>query len=174
MRILPCLAIALVCALPGQAQDAQLVAAAKSTLAKLQSNSFDAEREYCGLLGALPDGRIAATRPRKGRMDSCKPREFSGAAIPVASFHTHGAYDIDADAEVPSSSDILADHEEGLDGFVSTPGGRFWFIDGAAKTARQICGVGCLPQDPDFKAEPAGSVRQSYTLEQIKRREAGG
>jgi len=61
--------------------------------------------------------------------------------------------------------------EDGVDGYVATPGGRLWFIDGQSGRARQICGLGCLTQDPDFKPEIYGPIKQSYTLGEIEQRE---
>ncbi|KMW58716.1 hypothetical protein AIOL_003695 [Candidatus Rhodobacter oscarellae] len=72
---------------------------------------------------------------------------------------------------MPSVSDVLADMEEGLDGYLSTPGGRFWFIDGQTGVSRQLCGLGCLPQDPDFAPGLHGTISKRYTLGQLEARE---
>ncbi|WP_082152671.1 DUF4329 domain-containing protein [Candidatus Rhodobacter oscarellae] len=100
-----------------------------------------------------------------------QPRDPRDAAEIIASFHTHGGFDEDADSEVPSVSDVLADMEEGLDGYLSTPGGRFWFIDGQTGVSRQLCGLGCLPQDPDFAPGLHGTISKRYTLGQLEARE---
>ena len=91
----------------------------------------------------------------------------------LASFHTHGSHHLEADAEVPSSDDFLADEAEGVIGFVSTPGGRFWIIEPELNRVRQICGRDCLPKDPDYEPVSEGRVRVEYTLEQLLDREAG-
>ena len=57
-----------------------------------------------------------------------------------------------------------ADFEEGTNGYVSTPGGRLWFVDGRAREASLICGPRCLTQDPFYV--PDRSVETSYTLEE--------
>jgi hypothetical protein len=63
---------------------------------------------------------------------------------------------------------------EGVNGFVSTPGGRIWFIDQNTGVSRQICGVSCTLVDKDFETEYFGPVKQSYTLKALKAREAEG
>ncbi len=160
--------------LPVQAQDRTLIEAARLTLEGLQENSFAANREYCGLIGVTETGQLISTRARKGRADSCRPRDFSQRSItPIASYHTHGAYDPDADAEVPSLGDLDADTDEGLEyGFMSSPGGRFWIIDTAKSEVRMLCGIGCLTADPDFVALDYGPIAKRYSRDDLVRREA--
>jgi len=159
---------------PLQAQDRDLVQAAKGILTILQGNSFAANREYCGLIGENAQGQLVSTGPRKGRVDSCAPRDFHSNDIePIASFHTHGAYDQDVDAEVPSLGDLNADTDEGLRyGFVSSPGGRFWVIDTAKQEVRLICDLGCLPPDPRFMKGDFGPVQSRYTRRDLEERDA--
>jgi hypothetical protein len=153
------------------AQEASEMAAARAILMELQPRSFAENREYCGYIGILPDGRHMATEVTRGRRDSCLSRGDESRFLEVtASFHTHAAFEWDADSEVPSVEDVLGDMEEGVDGYVATPGGRFWFIDGARGVARQICGLGCLGQDPDFVEGAAGPIAMQYTLEQLRAR----
>ena len=156
---------------PALAQSEAEVTFARQLLAGLQSNSIAANREYCGIIGLDQDNRLIASRARKGRRDSCQPRDPRNVAEVIASFHTHAAFDEEFDSEVPSSDDILGDMEDGLDGYIATPGGRFWFIDGQTGSARQICGIACLPQDPDFEANLYGQIKQRYTLSELERRE---
>jgi hypothetical protein len=141
---------------------------AKAMLNSLQARSFAANREYCGYLMRTPDGKLAATGASKGRMSSCRadlPPE--GHSI-VASFHTHGAFEYDTPAEFPSVGDVEADHEEGVNGYVSTPGGRLWFVDGTALSVRQLCGVGCMIQDPNFQAGLDGVIKASYSIGELR------
>lgn len=145
---------------------------ARDILSGIQENSFAANREYCGMIGLDQDGRLVASRPRKGRVDSCLPRDPRDAVEIIASYHTHGGFGADYDSEVPSTTDVIGDMDEGVDGYVSTPGGRFWFIDGQTGVARLICSLGCLPQDPDFVPGVWGKIRARYTLSDLERREA--
>ncbi|MEP3347673.1 MAG: DUF4329 domain-containing protein [Litoreibacter sp.] len=152
-------------------EDARLRAAARQVLTGLQSRSFNTGREYCGLLGRNEDGAIVSTRPRKGNADSCRPHEFRGRGIvALASYHTHGSYDHDADSEVPSFSDLSADIDEGLIGFVATPGGRFWVNLPDQAISRQVCGIRCLPQDRHFQQGDWGLINTQYTLRQLQQR----
>ncbi len=141
----------------------------REVLAELQWRSFRANREFCGIMGLTEDGEIVISRPRRGRVDSCRPRDPWRADHLIASFHTHGAFDPDSDAELPSVDDVLADMNEGVDGWVATPGGRLWFIDGLTGVIRQICGLGCLPQDPDFIPGYMGPIPQRMTLAELER-----
>ena len=153
------------------AQDATEVAFVKSVLNKAQSLSIKAGREYCGYIGIAPNGTLKATKPKRGRLDSCRPREPSENIELIASYHTHASFDIDADSEVPSSNDVLADMDEELDGYVATPGGRLWFIDGQRGVAKQICGRKCLLSDKAFQADIFEPIKKRYTVEQLERRE---
>lgn len=60
--------------------------------------------------------------------------------------------------------------DEGLTGYVATPGGRFWVIDGTTGVSRQQCGPGRLPVYPDFEPDPEFPVAQSYTLVALRAR----
>jgi len=144
---------------------------ARQILTNLQAGSIAANREYCGMIGLTETGALIASAARKGRRDSCRPKDPRGAVELIASYHTHAGYDEDADSEVPSANDVIGDMEEGLDGYVSTPGGRLWFIDGQAGVARQLCGLGCLPADPDFQQGQWAVVKQRYTLSDLEARE---
>jgi hypothetical protein len=144
---------------------------ARQILSGLQARSIAANREYCGIIGLTETGNLIASAARKGRRDSCLPKDPRGAIELIASYHTHAGFDEYADSEVPSASDVIGDMEEGLDGYVATPGGRLWFIDGQSGTTRQLCGLGCLPSDPDFLPGQWGPVKQRYTLSDLDARE---
>lgn len=151
-------------------QDRSEMAFARQILSGLQAQSFASNREYCGTIGLTEEGRLVASHPRRGGRDGCRPRDPLGAWDVIASYHTHAGFDRDADSELPSVSDVLSDMDEGLDGYLATPGGRFWFIDGQTGTVRQICGPGCLPADPGFEPGLWGPIRKRYTLGQLERR----
>ncbi|MEX0348589.1 MAG: DUF4329 domain-containing protein [Paracoccaceae bacterium] len=166
------LCIALAGAKSAQAQYVDVTDAAYELLRDLQMESFAENREFCGFIGEDLYGQLIASAPRRGRSDSCRPRFPRGGDIePLASFHTHAAHDLNADSEVPSSSDVIADMEDGVDGYVATPGGRFWFIDGVEGTARLLCGPGCLPQDPNYDPNDGVPVGDFYTLQELDIRE---
>lgn len=140
---------------------------AKSALSALQAPSFAANTEFCGYIYRDVSGQMQISQAVQGEEDSCLPPELPNNAVILASFHTHGAFSLDASAEFPSPSDVLADEAEGIDGYVSTPGGRLWFVDSSELTVSQLCGIGCLPQDPNFQAGIDGPVAPFYTLSQL-------
>ncbi len=154
------------------AQNAAELSAARQALLQLQPRSFAENQEYCGYVGRLPDGRFAVTEVTRGNTWSCLSRGDESRFVEiVASFHTHAAFDRSADSEVPSSDDILGDMQERVNGYVATPGGRLWYIDWQRQVARQICGLGCMGQDPEFIPGDAGPIAQRYGLQELLRRE---
>ena len=144
------------------------VAFAKATLNRLQTVSFASNREYCGYILRAPDGSLAATPASKGKVSSCCGAEAAEGYLVVASFHTHGAFEYDTPAEFPSVGDVEADEAEDVDGYISTPGGRFWYVDGSELEVSQICGVGCMAQDQNFEAGLDGRIEVSYSLEELR------
>ncbi|MCF6444951.1 DUF4329 domain-containing protein [Nereida sp. MMG025] len=163
------------CATQAVAQDydPQVMQVARDTLAKLQANSFAANREYCGLIGRDDAGNLIVTRARKGRKSSCRPRSLPHTVEPIASYHTHGRYTPRDDTEVPSYQDIEGDMADGVNGYIATPGGRFWFVDGQMGLAYLLCDIGCLPSDPRFRREtdPDFFVADRYTIDALKARQ---
>ena len=155
------------CATSAVAQDTAEAALARATLNALQEMSFRENREFCGYIIRTPDGGMAATPATRGKEGECFVTTVDDDAILLASYHTHGAFDYDVPAEFPSVSDVEADEEEGVDGYVSTPGGRFWYVDSTALVVSQICSIGCLKQDPAFVAGLDGDIALSYTYEEL-------
>lgn len=149
----------------------ETTALARATLQALQPISFRENREYCGYLALSPKGELSATKAARGTATSCLPSTPPSDYTLVASYHTHGAFLEGAYSEVPSSTDIQGDSYEGVNGYVSTPGGRFWYINGAQETATLICGEGCLASDPAYRQE--FPVQSTYTLRQLQNRENG-
>jgi len=147
------------------------VAFIKARLNAIQPRSIAEDREYCGYLGLLPNGDFAISPPKRGASAGCTPANPPANMRIIASYHTHAAYAPRYDSEVPSSTDLQGDISEGINGYVSTPGGRLWFTDGAARNTVQLCGVGCLASDPRFRPERDNPVRQSYTLAALRRRQ---
>jgi hypothetical protein len=153
------------------AQSSQETRFVQAVLNQLQQRSFDGNREYCGFIGIDANGRYASGPVSRGDRDSCEPRWPDNLDV-IASFHTHGGYDPGAWSEVPSVNDMEADEEDGVDGWVATPGGRLWYIDTQDMVTSQICGVGCLMQDPRWQPETEVRIRQSYTYRELIRFEA--
>jgi hypothetical protein len=171
MRITIAVALAIVTGAPVLAQDPAEMRAAREVLMQLQPRSFAENREYCGYVGVLPDGTVSVTEVTRGRRDSCLSRADESRFVEiVASFHTHAGFDPEADSEVPSIEDIEGDMFEGVDGYVATPGGRLWYIDGQRGVATLICGLGCMGQDPNFVPGIAGPIANRYTLDDLDAR----
>jgi hypothetical protein len=159
------------CPVGGTAQTHEELAFARAYLGDLQHRSFRSGREYCGVFGYDRKGRIVAVKPRSGGSASCTAIWPHARIRVFASYHTHGIWDSGYDSEVPSVEDLETDMEDGMHGYISTPGGRLWFIDGPKGIARLICGPGCLPVDPAFEPEPDGSVPGLLTLKALKARQ---
>lgn len=145
------------------------IASVKARLAPIQVLSFATDREYCGYMGHLPDGQRVFTEMVRGAHDGCTPRMPGRGVRLRASLHTHGAYDPAVPAEFPTVRDMDSDAREGVNGYVATPGGRLWYIDSATMVTFQICGEGCLPQDPRFRSGDDGNIRTRYTRDQLQR-----
>lgn len=150
------------------AQDADEVSFVKGLLAELQPPSFAENVEFCGIIGFDADGDLVASPISRGDESSCLVEDDGTVEVAVASFHTHAAFAPDYSSEFPSVDDVEGDEAEGIDGYVATPGGRFWYIDTAEDiTISQICGVGCLPSDPNFVPGVDGKIEQSYTYDEL-------
>ena len=132
------------------AQDRLEREAARILLHDLQPVSIRENREYCGILMRTPDGTLVASQSFAGSEAFCTVEVPEGARV-VASFHTQGAYMEGYANEVPSLQDLNVMVEWGIDGYVSTPGGRFWHIDGKRGEISLICGPGCMPADTRFE-----------------------
>lgn len=149
--------------------DAEFVDQAIAFLDNVQLNSFATGVEYCGYFGRDENGAFIASKALPGRVDSCYP-QFPDHFDVVASYHTHGTHSPDFDSEVPSVGDITSDVDEGVYGFISTPGGRIWLVDWETATARQICGVTCVSHDPNYDKRDVDPLQRSYTLDDLKER----
>ena len=135
----------------------------------IQTASIAQDREYCGLIGVDDNGDFVATQPRRGRTATCLPPDPAFADfVVVASYHTHGSYNLEYFNEVPSFDDIRTDIEDGTDGYIATPGGRLWYVDARARMARQICGLNCLIPDGNHREDPDDPVQRTYTLDELR------
>lgn len=141
---------------------------AREQLAGLQARSFAQRTELCGVIFEDSEGRLDTTPLLEGEVASCDIAYFDEPGMaPVASYHTHGAYDRDYDSEVPSIQDFESDLESGMDGYVSTPGGRFWRVDADEEVAIQLCGPGCLQQDPGYQRCDGAQPARRFTLAEL-------
>ncbi len=152
------------------AQTSDEIALMQKLFAKLQPLSIRHNREYCGYIGYDAAGTLRATEPMPGDASSCQPRDPVRLATTVASYHTHAAFALDYYNEIPSQQDVDGDSEQGIDGYVATPGGRLWFVDGTDRSVRQICGVACLPADPGFILSDGGPVAKFYPYDRLLQR----
>lgn len=163
--------LALLClaAAPAWAEPpADEAAFASDFLGRLQLLTVVENREYCGYFGRTAAGRIVATRPRPGKYNSCNMDYLPPHLTVFANYHTHAAYDPGSWNEIPSPQDLESDIDARIDGYISTPGGRLWFSDHAARAAYQLCGEGCLPPDPNYRRGKFLKVRPRYTLDALK------
>lgn len=134
-------------------QSAREIAFVKTVLNEAQVLSLKTGREYCGYIGLDADGEYVATPPKRGWKRHCKAKDVSRSLIKIASYRTHGTFAEDYEAERPHFKEIEADIYEGIDGYVATPGGRVWFLDGFHMTAKVICGEGCVKSDKNYKPQ---------------------
>ena len=139
---------------------------ARRTLSDLQDISIAENREYCGVIGIDPNGVLRAAAASRGGRSTCFTLNVPFDWWIVGSYHTHGGYDPQIRSEVPTVQDMESVSKFRLVGFLSTPGGRFWKYDGKTQTAEQLCGVRCLPSDPEYR--PDGFVETFYTLEDLR------
>lgn len=169
MRVLILFILLNIASTTAWAQSEDEIAFAKDFLDQLQIRSIINDREYCGYFYRAADGRMLATRPIRGKYNSCSPGSPPPFAETFANYHTHAAFTPDSINEIPSLQDLRSDMNMEMNGYVSTPGGRLWFSDYKAKEVRQICGIGCVAQDPDFRPGRFYKVRRRYTLNDLER-----
>ncbi len=160
----------IVAASPAVGQPADEEALIRATLNELNVMSFAEGIEFCGYVGFTPEGRLAVSPPTRGDESSCLADDPDNLDLITASYHTHGNFSTEYSSETPSGTDMEGDEEEGIDGWVSTPGGRLWYIDTADMVTFQVCGIGCLAQDPEFIAGDDGLIADEYTYDELVER----
>ncbi|RGP40741.1 hypothetical protein BPTFM16_01029 [Altererythrobacter insulae] len=150
---------------------AEVQSFARQELRALQQPSIADDTERCGIIFEDSDGELGVTGVVEGEQASCGIAFFDLPGMaPIASFHTHAAYSPQFDSEVPSLDDMQSDIANRMHGFVSTPGGRMWWIDWETRRANLICGEGCLPRDPNYVPCTTGQLPQSFTPEELRNR----
>ncbi|NVE93693.1 DUF4329 domain-containing protein [Altererythrobacter lutimaris] len=149
----------------------EVQAFAREQLAALQERSFAEDTEYCGIIFEDSNGDLGAGRILTGERASCDIAYFDEPGMaPLASFHTHGGFGEEFDSEVPSTIDLKSDIASRMDGYVSTPGGRFWRNDAEAGKSILVCGPGCLPRDPAYRPCPAAEPKPEYSVTSLRAR----
>ena len=149
------------------AQDAAEIDLIKSLFEHIQPVSIRRNVELCGFIGRNGSGTLAVSKPSLGDEDTCESYSPGGWREILGSYHTHAAYAPNYLNELPSDIDIESDMEFGTDGWLATPGGRLWFIDISERSIRQVCGIGCLPSDPNFVPGQNGRIKDRYTFKQL-------
>lgn len=158
-------------ALQATLPQAEVETFAKTQLDAVQSRSFAQNIELCGIIFESSDATLGMGRKTGGSEATCDLIYYDEPGmVPVASFHTHGSYSSEYDSEVPSITDIQSDMASGIDGYVATPGGRFWHIDHETGTAHLVCGEGCLMQDPSYQSCSSDRIENSYSIESLAAR----
>ena len=147
-----------------QQSQAEVDAFAKAFLDSIQEQSISEQREFCGFFFRDNTGALRASPPRKGTFATCNmPIPPRGSGV-FASYHTHGAYGERYDNEVPSVTDLQSDFQLGINGYVSTPGGRIWRVNLASRDTVQVCGLRCVTSDPGFVPRNEASVQRRYSI----------
>lgn len=149
-----------------QAQDIEEQEFARALLTNFNALSIEFNREVCGFIVRRQGNlELETTKVSWGGHASCASLPVPQGLDVLSSWHTHAAWGEGYDGEVPSTIDVEGDMRMGVNGWVSTPGGRLWFIEGRTGNMRQVCGRGCLPSDPNFFPEEHGPVAKSYSLD---------
>lgn len=144
---------------------------ARNQLDALQRRSFAEDIELCGIIFERSNGELGASSIRQGDEASCGIAYFDEPGMkPLASFHTHAAQNEAYDSEVPSVLDLQNDAALSMDGYLATPGGRFWWIDGRREVATMVCGEGCLAQDPAYELCDAYAPEREYNIPALMNR----
>lgn len=152
---------------PATAQSGHEAAFILGLMESMNALSVRFNREVCGYILRHPNGAYSSTKASWGGHATCASLPIEDGMEVVSSWHTHAAWVPDYDGEVPSIQDVEGDMQLGVNGWVGTPGGRLWFVEGKTGSMRQFCGWGCLPMDPDFVTDDHGPVSETYTLDAL-------
>jgi len=155
---------------PVSAQTAGETAFVTALMRAMNQLSVRFDREVCGFVLRDADGSYSSTKVSWGDAASCASLPIAPGLVPVSSWHTHAAWAQGYDGEVPSIQDVQGDMALGVNGWVATPGGRLWFVDGRTGAIEQVCGRGCLPVDPGFVPEEHGPVPEALSLDGLHAR----
>ena len=168
MRWLTLGALAVASPLAAQPVDEEVLV--RALFAELNPISIAEGVEYCGYVGFDIEGDLIFSEPTRGDESSCLSSDPAEIEVITASYHTHGQFLTDYANELPSGEDMEGDEAEGIDGWVATPGGRLWYIDTDLMETFQVCGIGCLPTDPEFIAGDFGPIAERYSYDALVRK----
>jgi len=155
---------------PAHAQDMREMQFVLGLMESMNQLSVRFNREVCGFILQDAAGNYSSTKVSWGGEASCASLPIEPGMRAVSSWHTHAAWGIGYDGEVPSIQDVEGDMRFGVNGWVATPGGRLWYVDGTTGFIMQACGRGCLPGDPGFFPEEHGPVAENYSLDGLYQR----
>lgn len=113
--------------------------AARAALNKVNPSSVRENREYGGWVYQAKGDSYSYTPAQSGTIDKVSLGPKPNAA--QASYHTHGAPNSGYDGEHFSSSDIRSDNQQGVDGYLGTPLGKFLYYN---RSSGQISQVGTI------------------------------
>ena len=150
-----------------QAQSETEIKVAKKLLATAQKYSLAENIEICGYLGVTETGEFTSTDLQRGEERSCTLPAVPATMRVLSIFHSHGAYNPFFDRELPSPDDARLALEHVEDNYIVTPAGRVWYLDARAKTARILCGEGCLEADPKYEAAYTQVSKSVYSLGEL-------
>ncbi len=170
MRLVLSLFITLLVVPVANAQSAQETELVMALSRGMNRQSVEYDREVCGYIVLNPQGQMEVSKLSWGGNASCGNMPVPAGYTIISSWHTHAAWAEGYDGEVPSSVDVEGDMRMGVNGWVATPGGRLWYIDGRNGDMHQVCGRDCLPSDPGFFPEEHGPVEKQYTLAELRAR----
>ncbi len=152
------------------AQDAEESEYVQALMTSMNQLSVRFNREVCGFILQDAQGNYSSTKVSWGGEANCASLPIEPGVRPVSSWHTHAAWGLGYDGEVPSIQDVEGDMRFGVNGWIATPGGRLWYVNGTTGFITQACGRGCLPSDPDFYPEEHGPVGETYSLDGLYQR----
>ena len=170
MRMIAAFCMGLLLGSPALAQSAEEAELVVAMFRSMNPQSITHDREVCGYIVENPSGRIEVGKASWGGNASCGTIPPPDGFRVLASWHTHAAWAAGYDNEVPSLIDVEGDMSLGINGWIATPGGRLWYVNGQTGEMHQYCGAQCLPFDPDAQMDTRGPVDKRYTLLQLRAR----
>lgn len=123
-------------------------------LKRLNTASISDSVEICTYIVRAPNAEIGILEPKVGVVDQCVTPIVRKPLQIIALLHTHGSVSDKWETEIPSILDVRAIEADMVDGYLSTPGGRFWHMDIEERETRMLCGPSnCLSKDDAYIAD---------------------